>query len=38
LREVLKPGSLLEPEDRKYYLKENFKILKLAIAEKMYGK
>jgi len=24
--------------DRKYYLKENFKILKLAIAEKIYGK
>ncbi len=34
----VKLGSLLEPEDRKYYLKENFKILKLAIAEKMYGK
>jgi len=34
----VKLGSLLEPEDRKYYLKENFKILKLAIAEKIYGK
>ena len=30
-----KLGSLLEEDQRKYYTKENFKILKMAIAEKL---
>lgn len=32
---AVKLGSLLEPEERKYYSTENFKILKFAIKEKL---
>jgi predicted nucleotidyltransferase component of viral defense system len=34
---AVKLGSLLETQERKYYLRENFKILRLAINEKITG-
>jgi hypothetical protein len=32
---TVKLSSILEPQERQYYTRENFKILKLAIKEKL---